>query len=77
MTSRKSYFNLNLFKESVKQQKYIILLHTIFLFLCTTLPALILNNNMSEITQKADMETIAKLLSGYHPLMIPLITAAA
>ena len=77
MTSRKSYFNLNLFKESVKQQKYIILLHTIFLFLCTTLPALILNNNMSEITQKSDMETIAKLLSGYHPLMIPLITAAA
>ena len=77
MTSRKSYFNLNLFKESVKQQKYIILLHTIFLFLCTTLPALILNNNIYRMNEKSAFEEMATYLSGYHPLMIPLITAAA
>lgn len=77
MTSRKSYFNLNLFKESVKQQKYIVLLHTIFLFLCTTLPAIITKNNASALTLKDSSEDMANMLSGFNPLLIPLVTAAA
>ncbi|MCD8048171.1 MAG: ABC transporter permease [Clostridia bacterium] len=38
MTSRKSFFNIEIMLETLKQQKYIMILHTVALFLMTTLP---------------------------------------
>lgn len=78
MTSRKSYFNFKLFKQSAKQQKYIVLLHTILLFLCTTLPAVIeYNNSMNGNPEKYTFQTIAELLSGLNPIIMLLLLAAA
>lgn len=78
MTSRKSYFNFKFFKQSAKQQKYILLLHTILLFLCTTLPAVIEFNNLSNGTpEKYAFQTIAELLSGFNPIIMLLLMAAA
>lgn len=52
MTSQKSFFSFKIMKESIKQTKYIMLLHTIALFLMTTLPAYVY---LKQIEQEREM----------------------
>ena len=83
MTSLKSCFNFKLFRESFKQQKYIMILHTIMLFVVTTLPALVAKNNMDTAMSRASVDysyilrDIAMYLSGMNPAMMLLLTAAS
>jgi len=80
MTFLKSCFNFKLFKESLKQQKYLMILHTILLFMITTLPALVIYNNSleyNEVLETYDARSITQMLSGFNPYMMMLLTVAA
>ncbi len=85
MTSQKYFCNLRGVFENVKQNKYIIILHTILLFLVTTLPAIILHSSwMEEIARgMADAQSslnyprdIAASLAGATGFMTILVAAA-
>lgn len=78
MTSRKSFFNFEIMAESVKQAKYIMILHTIALFLITTIPVYMELQSENHYVRLA--EQLSMWLSGFNPLVgcaavgIPIIT---
>ena len=75
MTSRKSFFNVNIMWETVRQYKYLMVLHTILLFLVTTMPGYISIQNMLDTLARGGavsdyaIESIAHSLTGTNPLM--------
>ncbi len=78
MTSLKSFFNTKLFWENLKQQKYLMILHTILLFIVSTLPALIIYNDAVQFDEALTVyraKDIAELFSGNNPFMMVLLTA--
>lgn len=80
MTFLKSFFDKKFFWENLKQQKYLMILHTILLFICTTLPALVVYNDaisFNEPLQKYSAQDLASLLSGYNPFLMVLLTVMA
>ncbi len=81
MTSRKSFFNFEIMAESVKQSKYIMILHTIALFLMTTIPVYMELQNYAEQDRYSWLgEELSMWLSGFNPIVglaaigIPIIT---
>lgn len=75
MTSRKSFFNVKIMWETVKQYKYLMILHAVLLFLVTTIPGYIgiqdLNDRIKkgiEVTEYT-VEEISAFLSGANPFV--------
>ena len=79
MTFRKYFCNPGLLKNEFKRTKYIMLLHTILLLLCTTLPAVLLNESAirdgdSEFER---IHTITETLIGSNVFMLMAIMVAS
>lgn len=79
MIFRKYFCNPGLLKNEFKRTKYIMLLHTILLLLCTTLPAVLLNESAirdgdSEFTR---IHTITETLIGSNVFMLMAIMVAS
>ncbi len=82
MTSQKCFCRLNMFFETLKQSKYLMILHTIVLFLVSTLPAIIEVNNLRMRMEKEPLlnysyayNTISDFLSG-QTIFIALVSVA-
>ena len=79
MTFRKYFCNPGLLKKEFKRTKYIMLLHAILLLLCTTLPAVLLNESAirdgdSEFER---IHTITETLIGSNVFMLMAIMVAS
>lgn len=82
MTAAKSLFNKNIFTESLKQSKYVIILHTFAIFVMTTLSAYMTrwqykDELLTENDYPGTLEAIKNNLMGYNGAMFWLIVFAA
>lgn len=82
MTSRKSFFNFEVMLQSIKQSKYIMILHTVALFLMTTIPMYMRLQEIEKYSRRINYGgELSMWLSGFNPLVcfasvgIPIITA--
>lgn len=76
MTSGKSLFSINVFWESVKQSRYLMMLHAIALLIVTTLPAYMTfwnyHDHFTDKPSAIQLETITQSLSGFGAIMFCL-----
>ena len=73
MKKTASLFNINIFTESLKQNKYIIILHMLVLFAATTLPVYIQWRKFNESTQMwFNRAYYNRVISGCSPIMLGL-----
>ncbi len=77
MTSGKSLFSINVFWESVKRSRYVMMIHTIILLFSTTLPAYMTwLDTRSSTSQWGETMHIAEYLTGFYDFMLFVIIGA-
>ncbi len=74
MTSKKYLFSINVFWESVKKSRHLMILHTIALLIITTLPAYMTfwsyRDHFTDKPNEMELETITQSLSGFSTVML-------
>lgn len=73
MTSGQSWFSINVFWESVKKSRHLMILHTIALLIVTTLPAYMTfwsyRDHFTDKPSEMELELITQSLSGFSTAM--------
>ena len=79
MIFRKYFCNPGLLKKEFKRTKYIMFLHTILLLLCTTLPAVLLNEHAlrTEVNNGTRIHEVGLALVGQNMFMIMAVMLAS
>ncbi len=74
---KKSLFSINIFWESVKRSRYVMIIHTIVLLFATTLPAYMTwLDTRSSTSQWGETMYIAEYLTGFYDFMLFVIIGA-